>query len=157
MGIAFLYLNWPHQSLFSLTFYFTSRVNCGIFWLSSGATNERKSWARCYQRNPAKEQTQPKENLSWVFLSASFHNLMYTVFNIFYKFFLHLLSSVAKVTTEAPHGANDGWGRTNGRDSRHFFAFLNPQNFGQKWGLQSTLKPVLLHEFFILDCKYPVN
>ena len=51
--------------------------------------------------------------------------------------FLHLLSSVAKVTTEAPHGANDGCARTNGRDSRHFFAFLKPQNFGRKWVLQS--------------------
>ena len=40
--------------------------------------------------------------------TASYPNLICTVLKKITSFSMHLFSSVAKVTTEAPHGANDG-------------------------------------------------
>ena len=117
------------QQQFLLTFSFTVGANSGIFWSNWDAANERN------MRGPGvtshkREIQQTRKKRQKILLAKPISPKCMQRKTSFLQRFCHLLA--ARVSTEAPYVANDGWRRTNwvghlGWWQHHFFTFLGAE------------------------------
>ena len=116
------------QQQFLLTFSFTAGANSGIFWSNWDAANERN------MRGPGvtshkREIQQTRKKRQKILLAKPISPKCMQRKTSFLQRFCHLLA--ARVSTEAPYVANDGWRRTNwmglGQWQHHFFTFLGAE------------------------------